>query len=162
HEIVNDVVANTPVVVTFCPLCNTAIAFDRRVQGHVLSFGTTGNLRDSDLVMYDRQTESWWQQFGGDGIVGRYAGARLRMVPARLWTRARSRQVATSAPHRFSRAAGPFRSASRSGSPLPPFGQTCRSSADAASGRRGASVPPSVRANASAFLPSCQRRITCA
>jgi len=84
HEIVNDVVAGVPVAVTFCPLCNTAIAFDRRVEGRTLSFGTTGNLRNSDLVMYDRQTESWWQQFGGDGVVGRYAGTRLRTLPARI------------------------------------------------------------------------------
>ena len=84
HEIVDDVVAGTPVAVTFCPLCNTAIAFDRRVEGRTLTFGTTGNLRNSDLVMYDRQTESWWQQFGGEGVVGRYAGARLRTLPARI------------------------------------------------------------------------------
>ncbi|MBA3736457.1 MAG: DUF3179 domain-containing protein [Actinobacteria bacterium] len=84
HEIVNDVVAGVPVAVTFCPLCNTAIAFDRRVGRRTLSFGTTGNLRNSDLVMYDRQTESWWQQFGGEGVVGRYAGTRLRTLPARI------------------------------------------------------------------------------
>jgi hypothetical protein len=84
HEIVNDVVGGVPVAVTFCPLCNTAIAFDRRVEGRTLSFGTTGNLRNSDLVMYDRQTESWWQQFGGEGVVGRYAGTRLRELPARI------------------------------------------------------------------------------
>ena len=62
HEIVNDVVGETPVVVTFCPLCNTTLAFDRRFDGRVLDFGTTGYLRHSDLVMYDRQTETWWQQ----------------------------------------------------------------------------------------------------
>ena len=84
HEIVNDTVAGVPVAVTFCPLCNTAIAFDRRVEGRTLSFGTTGNLRNSDLVMYDRQTESWWQQFGGEGVVGRYAGTRLKVLPARI------------------------------------------------------------------------------
>jgi hypothetical protein len=84
HEIVNDRLAGTPVAVTFCPLCNTAIAFDRRVGGRTLSFGTTGNLRNSDLVMYDRQTESWWQQFGGAALVGRYAGTRLRQLPARI------------------------------------------------------------------------------
>jgi hypothetical protein len=84
HEIVNDTVAGVPVAVTFCPLCNTAIAFDRRVDGRTLSFGTTGNLRNSDLVMYDRQTESWWQQFGGEGVVGPYAGTRLRALPARI------------------------------------------------------------------------------
>jgi hypothetical protein len=88
HEIVNDRVGGVPVVVTFCPLCNTALAFERRVRGRTLTFGTTGNLRNSDLVMYDRQTESWWQQFGGDALVGTYAGAELRPVPARgvLWS----------------------------------------------------------------------------
>jgi hypothetical protein len=84
HEIVNDRVAGIPVAVTFCPLCNTAIVFDRRVRGDTLSFGTTGNLRNSDLVMYDRQTESWWQQFGGDALVGRYAGTQLRALPGRI------------------------------------------------------------------------------
>ncbi|MCI0635800.1 MAG: DUF3179 domain-containing protein, partial [Actinobacteria bacterium] len=66
HEIVNAQLGEVPVAVTFCPLCNTAIAFDRRVDGRVFDFGTTGKLRHSDLVMYDRQTESWWQQFGGE------------------------------------------------------------------------------------------------
>ncbi|NUN14856.1 MAG: DUF3179 domain-containing protein [Myxococcales bacterium] len=84
HEIVNDVFAGTPVAVTFCPLCNTALAFDRRLDGLLLDFGTTGNLRHSDLVMYDRQTESWWQQFGGEAIVGELAGSRLTPVPARI------------------------------------------------------------------------------
>jgi hypothetical protein len=60
HEIVNDVVGGLPVSITYCPLCNTAIAFDRRVGDRVLDFGTTGKLRHSDLVMYDRQTETWW------------------------------------------------------------------------------------------------------
>lgn len=84
HELVNDRVGGVPVLVTFCPLCNTAIAFDRRVRGRTLDFGTTGKLRKSDLVMYDRQTESWWQQFGGEAVVGRYAGKRLRQLPARI------------------------------------------------------------------------------
>jgi hypothetical protein len=84
HEIVNDRVDGVPVVVTFCPLCNTALVFDRRVDGRTLSFGTTGNLRNSDLVMYDRQSESWWQQFGGQALVGRYAGTTLRQLPARI------------------------------------------------------------------------------
>jgi hypothetical protein len=84
HEIVNDTVAGTPVAVTFCPLCNTAIAFDRRLGGRTLEFGTTGNLRNSDLVMYDRQTESWWQQFGGTAVVGELSGKRLHQLPARI------------------------------------------------------------------------------
>jgi hypothetical protein len=84
HEIVNDTVGGVPVAVTFCPLCNTAIVFDRRADGRVLAFGTTGNLRNADLVMYDRQTESWWQQFGGRALVGRLTGERLEQLPARL------------------------------------------------------------------------------
>ncbi len=65
HEIANDVVGGVPVAVTYCPLCNTAIVFERAVNGVALDFGVTGKLRFSDLVMYDRQTESWWQQFSG-------------------------------------------------------------------------------------------------
>jgi hypothetical protein len=84
HEIVNDTIAGVPVAVTFCPLCNTALVFDRRVDGRVLDFGTTGKLRYSDLVMYDRQTESWWQQFGGTALIGHYAGRRLGRHPARM------------------------------------------------------------------------------
>jgi hypothetical protein len=84
HEIVNDVVGGLPVTVTYCPLCNSAVVFDRRVPPHVLDFGTTGKLRNSDLVMYDRQTESWWQQFTGEAIVGTLIGTELKLVPARL------------------------------------------------------------------------------
>jgi hypothetical protein len=84
HEIVNDELGGVPVAVTFCPLCNTAIVFDRRVDGEVLSFGTTGKLRESDLVMYDRQTESWWQQFGGEAVVGELTGTQLRQLPAQI------------------------------------------------------------------------------
>jgi hypothetical protein len=84
HEIVNDTVGGIPVTVTFCPLCNTSIVFDRRLDGQILDFGTSGKLRRSDLVMYDRQTESWWQQFLGEAIVGSMTGKRLKMLPARL------------------------------------------------------------------------------
>jgi Protein of unknown function (DUF3179) len=82
HEIVNDTVGGLPVAITFCPLCNTALAFDRRVQGKTLDFGTTGKLRFSDLVMYDRQTESWWQQATGQAIVGTLTGTQLIPLPA--------------------------------------------------------------------------------
>lgn len=84
HEIVNDTVGEIPVAVTYCPLCNTSIVFDRRVGGRVLDFGTTGKLRHSDLVMYDRQTESWWQQFGGEAIIGALVGTRLPVLASRL------------------------------------------------------------------------------
>jgi hypothetical protein len=84
HEIANDVVGGTPVCVTYCPLCNAALVFDRTMDGRVLDFGTTGKLRNSDLVMYDRQTESWWQQFTGEAVVGTLTGQRLRLIPSRL------------------------------------------------------------------------------
>lgn len=84
HEIVNDQVGGVPVTITYCPLCNTSIVFERTLSGQVLSFGTTGNLRHSDLVMYDRQTESWWQQYSGHAIVGELNGERLAIVPSRL------------------------------------------------------------------------------
>ena len=84
HEIVNDQIGETPVSVTYCPLCNSAVVFDRRVAGRVLDFGTTGKLRNSDLVRSDRQTESWWQQFLGEAIVGEMTGTVLKSIPARL------------------------------------------------------------------------------
>jgi hypothetical protein len=77
HEIVNDVIEGQPIAVTFCPLCNSAMVFDRRVNGQELSFGVSGLLRHSDMIMYDRQTESWWQQAIGEGIVGHYEGIEL-------------------------------------------------------------------------------------
>jgi hypothetical protein len=84
HEIVNDRVGGVPVIVTFCPLCNAAITFDRRLEGQVYEFGTSGLLRNSDLVMYDRTTESLWQQLTGEAIVGDMVGRRLRFVPSSL------------------------------------------------------------------------------
>ena len=70
--------------ITFCPLCNTAIVFEREVNGQVLDFGTTGRLRNSNLIMYDRQTESWWQQGTGEAIVGELLGTQLTLYPASI------------------------------------------------------------------------------
>ena len=81
HEIANDTVAGIPIAVTFCPLCNSGITFDRRVDGQTLSFGVSGKLRNSDMIMYDRETESWWQQAIGTGIVGEYTGVELKQLP---------------------------------------------------------------------------------
>lgn len=91
HEIVNDTVGGLPVSVTYCPLCNSSIVFDRRLGSKILDFGTTGKLRNSDMVMYDRQTESWWQQFTGTGIVGEMTGKELAMLPARVESLAKFR-----------------------------------------------------------------------
>ncbi|MDZ7734687.1 MAG: DUF3179 domain-containing protein [Acidimicrobiia bacterium] len=82
HEIVNDVVGGTPVAVTYCPLCNSALAFDRQVDdpvldGGELTFGTSGMLYQSALVMYDRQTESLWSHFTGEAIAGVLTGTEL-------------------------------------------------------------------------------------
>lgn len=84
HEIVNDTVGDVPIAVTWCPLCNSSIVFDRRVGGRTVSFGTTGKLRNSDLVMYDRETQSWWQQYTGECIVGALLGVKLAVLPARV------------------------------------------------------------------------------
>ena len=81
HEIANDVIDGVPVAVTFCPLCNSGITFDRRVNGQVLSFGVSGKLRNSDMIMYDRETQSWWQQAIGTGIVGDMLGVELTQLP---------------------------------------------------------------------------------
>jgi hypothetical protein len=89
HEIVNDTVDDVPMVISFCPLCNTSIVFDRRLNptaadATVYDFGTTGNVRHSDLVMWDRQTQSWWQQVSGEAIVGELAGSVLTSIPSQL------------------------------------------------------------------------------
>lgn len=96
HEIVNDRIGPVPVAVTFCPLCNSGVVFDRRLNGKVLTFGVSGKLRNSDMVMYDHQTESWWQQALGVGIVGAYTGARLKKLPVWMesWAQYRTRRPA--------------------------------------------------------------------
>jgi hypothetical protein len=93
HEIVNDTIGEEPIAVTFCPLCNSAVAFQRQLDEHVLDFGTTGRLRHSDLVMWDRQTESWWQQLTGEAIIGTLAGKQLSMVPASIVSYAAFKQT---------------------------------------------------------------------
>lgn len=82
HEIVNDVVDGQPITVTFCPLCNTGMVFDGQLGGRPLTFGVSGLLRHSDMIMYDHQTESWWQQALGEGIAGEMTGRTLTQLPA--------------------------------------------------------------------------------
>lgn len=84
HEIVNDRINDQPVIVTFCPLCNSAMAFDARVNGRALTFGVTGMLRHSDMIMYDRETETLWQQLIGEAVVGDFVGTRLKHLPAQI------------------------------------------------------------------------------
>jgi hypothetical protein len=110
HEIVNDTVGGIPVAVTYCPLCNSGMTFDRRVKGRVLSFGVSGKLRHSDMIMFDRETESWWQQAIGEGIVGEMTGVELRHLPTWMesWDqfRARNPQGLVMAEPRFRRSYG--------------------------------------------------------
>ncbi len=84
HEIVNDEIAGAPVAVTFCPLCNSALTYYRRNTDVILTLAVTGKLRHSDMIMYDRETESWWQQATGKAIVGTLTGAELEPVPSWL------------------------------------------------------------------------------
>ncbi|NOX41468.1 MAG: DUF3179 domain-containing protein [Alphaproteobacteria bacterium] len=80
HEIVNDVIDGRNVTITFCPLCNSALVFEGKLNGKILTFGVSGKLRNSDMIMYDRQTESWWQQAIGEGIVGDHTGDQLTQI----------------------------------------------------------------------------------
>jgi hypothetical protein len=84
HEIVNDEIGGEPVAVTYCPLCNSTVAFRREVEGRPVEFGTTGMLRSSDLVMYDRKTESWWQQLTAEAVVGELTGQELDVLGTQI------------------------------------------------------------------------------
>jgi hypothetical protein len=82
HEIVNDVVGGKPVAVTYCPFCFTNQVFNRTLSdGSVVEFGTSGKLYNSNLVMYDRTSNSLWSQALGEGIVGDYSGVKLEKIP---------------------------------------------------------------------------------
>jgi len=84
HEIVNDYIGDNYFAVTFCPLCRSAIVFDRNIGGKILEFGVSGFLYESNLLMYDRQTESFWSQAGLEAIVGKYTGTELKILPMQL------------------------------------------------------------------------------
>lgn len=86
HEIVNDMFSADPVAITYCPLCGSGLAFDRRQNGQVLDFGVSSLLHNSDLIMYDRQTESLWQQITGEAFAGKSRGAQLETLPLSMIT----------------------------------------------------------------------------
>ena len=98
HEIVTDRIGegedSLPIAVTFCPLCNSGLIFDARLGGRELELGVSGMLRFSDMIMYDRQTFSWWQQFTGEAIAGTLQGETLTALPALLesWDAFRTRE----------------------------------------------------------------------
>ena len=81
HEIVNDLVGGTPVAVTYCPLCYTNQVFERIIDGQVVEFGTSGKLYNSNLLMYDRLTDSYWSQALGLAVKGELSGYKLNLVP---------------------------------------------------------------------------------
>ncbi|MEN3334421.1 MAG: hypothetical protein V7641_3786 [Blastocatellia bacterium] len=84
HEVANEVIGGVPVVVTFCSICHSAIVFDRRLDGRTLSFGVSGFVHGANMVLYDRETKSWWQQFTGRANVGDLTGSRLQRLPAQI------------------------------------------------------------------------------
>ncbi|HED08079.1 MAG TPA: DUF3179 domain-containing protein, partial [Ignavibacteria bacterium] len=84
HEIVNDRISNIPVSITFCPLCYSSNVYERIVKGKETTFGTSGLLRKSNLVMYDRLTESFWQEFTGKAIIGEMTGTQLKLFPSQI------------------------------------------------------------------------------
>jgi hypothetical protein len=81
HEIVNDKISGDPIAITYCPLCGSGIAYHRTFYGEEVEFGTSGKLYNSNLVMYDRKTDTYWTQIGGEAIVGELAGQELKAVP---------------------------------------------------------------------------------
>ena len=89
HELANDQIGDLPILVSYCPLCNSAITFDRRIDGKTYTFGVSGMLRNSDMVMYDHQTDSLWQQLTGDAIVGGLTGKQLTLISSQVvpWDR---------------------------------------------------------------------------
>ena len=94
HEIVNDKIAGDPVLITYCPLCGSGIAYERKIEGQEVEFGTSGKLYNSNLVMYDRKTDSYWSQIDGKAIVGELAGQELKAISIdtvvwRDWKKAR-------------------------------------------------------------------------
>jgi hypothetical protein len=84
HEVVNDTFQGVPIAVTFCPMCNSAIVYIRQVENRVLNFGVSGKVRHSGFIMWDKETESWWQQFTGKAIMGMYTGTMLEIMPAKV------------------------------------------------------------------------------
>ncbi|MBS3776809.1 MAG: DUF3179 domain-containing protein [Bacteroidales bacterium] len=90
HEISNDTLGGIPILPSYCPLCNSALVFDRRLkhqeEEHLLEFEVSGMLRYSNLILADKQTETWWQQLSAKGLAGKLAGAELKIIPSMIIT----------------------------------------------------------------------------
>ncbi|MDP7083297.1 MAG: DUF3179 domain-containing protein [Dehalococcoidia bacterium] len=82
HELVSDLIEDVPVLITYCPLCFSGVVYGRELDGRVLTFGNTSALYQSDLVMYDHQTGSYWFQVGGEAVVGPLTDSRLSLLPS--------------------------------------------------------------------------------
>ena len=82
HEIVNDEIDGVPVLVSYCPLCRSGVVYSRTLEGRELTFGNTSALFESDLVMFDTETRSYWWQVAGTAVVGEMTGQRLQALPS--------------------------------------------------------------------------------
>jgi Protein of unknown function (DUF3179) len=104
HEVVDDVVDGRPIAVTWCPLCASALVFDRRIAGRVLTFDVSGFLYRANQVLFDRETRSLWSQLADGAVTGKFRGAKLRTVPGieqpwRTWRSAHPRTRVLSIRH---------------------------------------------------------------
>ena len=97
HEIVNDTIAGDPLAITWCPLCGSAVGIQRTVGGEITEFGVSGVLYNSDLVLYDRATETLWEQIEAKGVVGPMTGVELTLVPVSVsrWAKWRDKHPDT-------------------------------------------------------------------
>lgn len=86
HEIVNDSIREVFFTITYCPLCGSGVAFDSSIDGQVLSFGVSGLLYNSDVLLYDRETESLWSQLLSKAVTGKHRGESLKMLPVKHTT----------------------------------------------------------------------------
>lgn len=93
HEIVNDEIKGVPIAITYCPLCGSTVAYKRIIEDEPVEFGTTGLLYNSNLVMYDRKTDSYWTQIRGEAVIGELAGMKLEKIPLQTmkWIDAKKR-----------------------------------------------------------------------
>jgi len=128
HEIVNDKIGGKDVLVSYCPLCKSAILYDRILEGKLLSFGNTGALYESTLLMYDRETESSWAQIGGRAIEGELKGKRLKALPSTTtrwkdWKNLHPDTLVLSLDtgHRRNYESNPYETYDRKKEALPPF-----------------------------------------
>jgi len=97
HELANDTLGGVPILVSYCPLCGTALVFDRRIEGEPHRFGVSGLLYKSDLLMFDRESESLWSQIRADAVTGPLEGRRLALLRSRIepWSAWRARHPQT-------------------------------------------------------------------